>query len=66
MNRDDVIDELNNGKEIYYKDLDVIIYQYKNNYYMYKMKSDGTGITLGVIDLTQDLNWENMKIKIDW
>ena len=65
MNRDDVIDELNNGKEIYYKDLDVIIYQYKNNYYMYKMKSDGTGITLGVIDLTQDLNWENMKIKID-
>lgn len=60
-----MIDELNNGKEIYYKDLDVIIYQYKNNYYMYKMKSDGTGITLGVIDLTQDLNWENMKIKID-
>lgn len=65
MNRDDVIDELNNGKEIYYKDLDVIIYQYKNNYYMYKMKGDRTGITLGVIDLTQDLNWENMKIKID-
>lgn len=63
MNRNDVIDELNNGKEIYYKDLDVIIYQYKNNYYMYKMKNDGTGITLGVIDLTQDLNWENMKIK---
>jgi hypothetical protein len=30
------------------------------------MKGDGTGITLGVIDLTQDLNWENMKIKIDW
>lgn len=60
-----MIDELNNGKEIYYKDLDVIIYQYKNNYYMYKTKGDGTGITLGVIDLTQDLNWENMKIKID-
>lgn len=60
-----MIDELNNGKEIYYKDLDVIIYQYKNNYYMYKMKGDETGITLGVIDLTQDLNWENMKIKID-
>jgi hypothetical protein len=32
---------------------------------MYKTKGDGTGITLGVIDLTQDLNWENMKIKID-
>lgn len=63
MNREDVIDELNNGKEIYYKDLDVIIYQYKNNYYMYKMKNNGIGITLGVIDLTQDLNWENMKIK---
>lgn len=65
MNRDDVINELNNGKEIYYKDFDVIIYQYKNNYYMYKIKGDGTGVTLGVIDLTQDLNWENMKIKID-
>ena len=38
MNRDDVINELNNGKEIYYKDFDVIIYQYKNNYYMYKIK----------------------------
>lgn len=63
MNKNDVIYELNNGKEIYYKDLDIIIYQYKNNYYMYKMNRDGTGITLGVIDLTQDLNWENMKIK---
>jgi hypothetical protein len=63
MKKEDVINALNNGKEIYYKDLDVIIYQYKNNYYMYKLRSDDTGITLGMIDFNQDLNWENMKIK---
>jgi hypothetical protein len=63
MKKEDVINALNNGKEIYYKDLNVIIYQYKNNYYMYKLRSDNTGITLGMIDFNQDLNWENMKIK---
>jgi hypothetical protein len=63
MKKEDVINALNNGKEIYYKDLNVIIYQYKNNYYMYKLRSDDTGITLGMIDFNQDLNWENMKIK---
>ena len=63
MKKEDIINALNNGKEIYYKDLNVIIYQYKDNFYMYKLNDNGTGITLGVIDFDQDLNWENMEIR---
>ena len=63
MTRDDFYNYLLDGKEVYHPSEQLTYYMYKNYIYIFKETENGHGITLGILDETQELKYEEMEVK---
>ena len=60
MTKEEFYSALNEGKEVYYPDEDILFYMHKNTIYLFKEKAK---ITLGPMNEEFDWPWDKMFIK---
>lgn len=57
MTKEEFFSALNEGKEVYYPEEDIVFYMYKDMIYVFKEKSQ---ITIGQMNEDLDWPWEKM------
>ena len=63
MTKEEFNQYLLDGKEVYLPLEKLTYYMYNNNIYVFKETKHGHGITLGMLDETQELKYEEMQVK---